>query len=319
MRISKRKWFPHVFTIIVLLLTLSCSSNKLKVQDHPAIIRHSLTPASSILPVSFSIIQTGTASTQEAFVYKGGGLFRNKELSHVAVWVKHPKGDFLFDTGLGDSIDIQHQEMAWLHQQLFSYKKEKSVKAQLLEAGINPDTIKTIILSHLHWDHASGIKDFPKAKVLTSNEELDFAQRPDAESPAFLKSQYDGTLIEWVSLEFDSIPYEHFEESLDYFGDGSVLFVKLPGHSKGSIGMFLIKPSGERFFFTGDVTWDMMGFKKPATKHAIPSNYVDFHQDELAKTIVDIHQLMLIDTTLKIIPAHDLQSQASLKHFPEFQ
>ncbi|WP_028980553.1 MBL fold metallo-hydrolase [Sporocytophaga myxococcoides] len=268
--------------------------------------------------VKFSVIQTGRAKTQEAFVYAGGNIFRKCEISHVAVWVKHPNGDFLFDTGLGDSIDGQFDEMSFLHKQLFKYHKEYSVKYQLIREGIDPAVIKTIVLSHLHWDHCSGIKDFPGADVYTTEEELTFARTKDAHAPAFLKSQYDGDEVSWKYLSFTNSSYESFDQSCDYFGDGSVVFVKLGGHTKGSVGMF-INQSGKRYFFSGDITWNIEGFKRPSRKHFIPSSLVDADMNHLDRVIVNIHQLMKADSSLIVIPAHDYSAQKELKHFPDFQ
>lgn len=304
---------------IVIISNSYCSI--LKIEGHSKIIRIN-TPTKinlSKTQIQFSIIQTGTASTLEGFVYKGGSLFLKKKISHIAVWVKHPKGNFLFDTGLGENINAQSKEMSFLHRQIFKFNKEKSVKEQMIINHISIDSIKTILLSHLHWDHASGIKDFPNATIMTTKEEYQFAQSHHASSPAFLKSQYDGKLIKWSFIHFEKKKYEFFEESFDYFDDGSVIIVKLPGHTNGSIGMFITLEKGKRFFFTGDVTWSIDGFKRPSPKHPIPSKYVDLDKDKLNNIIVKIHQLIKQDTSLIVIPAHDYNVQQKLAHFPKFE
>ncbi|GIQ61253.1 MULTISPECIES: MBL fold metallo-hydrolase [Flavobacterium] len=268
--------------------------------------------------VQFSIIETGTAKTQKAFAFKGGSLFENLKIAHISVWVKHPNGDFLFDTGLGDSINIQFDKgMSFFHKLMFKYKKGQSVKEQLLLNGLNNNSIRTIILSHLHWDHASGINDFPNSDIYTTEEELKFAQSNKAFSPAFIKSQYNNKSTKWKFLNFEKNKYEFFEESCDFFGDGSVIFVKLPGHTLGSIGMFI--NGQKRYFFTGDVTWAIEGFKRPSSKNRIPSKLVDYDKNKLDTTIIKIHTLMKLDTNLVVIPAHDFEIQKTLKHFPEFQ
>jgi glyoxylase-like metal-dependent hydrolase (beta-lactamase superfamily II) len=268
--------------------------------------------------VTFSVLRTGGARTREAFVYSGGSLFKACDISHVAIWVKHPEGNFLFDTGLGDSIDTQFQEMSFIHKQLFNYKKELSVKNQLIREGMDPAVINSIILSHLHWDHCSGIKDFPGADVYTTEEELTFARTENAHAPAFLKSQYEGAEVNWKYLKFTNSKYECFDQSCDYFGDGSVVLVKLGGHTKGSVGMFINQP-GKRYFFTGDITWNIEGFKRPGRKHFIPLSLVDENKNQLDSMIVKIHQLMIADSTLIVVPAHDYYTQKVLKHFPDFQ
>jgi glyoxylase-like metal-dependent hydrolase (beta-lactamase superfamily II) len=302
---------------VVLFLMANCNG-KINVSNFPQISRAQKGFKEGKNLVSFSVFRTGRARTQEAFVYSGGSLFRKCDLSHIAIWVKHPDGDFLFDTGLGDSIDVQFEEMSLIHKQLFKYQREVSVKNQLIREGIDPAVINTIILSHLHWDHCSGIKDFPAANIYTTEEELTFAKTKEAHAPAFLKSQYAGEGVTWKYLKFTNSSYECFDQSCDYFGDGSVIFVKLGGHTKGSVGMFINQP-GKRYFFTGDITWNIEGFKKPGRKHFIPLSLVDADKDQLDSTIVNIHQLMKADTSLIVIPAHDYSAQKLLKHFPDFQ
>lgn len=50
--------------------------------------------------------------------------------------------------------------------------------AMLSEFGHAPDTIDTIILTHLHYDHAGSIKDFPNAKLHLQELEMQYATGP---------------------------------------------------------------------------------------------------------------------------------------------
>jgi len=304
--------------VVGLVVVLNSCNSRINISRY-AVQSYLPTPVTAHPSLRFSIFQTGHASTLEAFVYKGGSLFRTKALCHTAVWVQHPSGSFLFDTGLGDEVDAQFSEMSWLEQRLFGYHKETSVKHQLAMQGIPADTIKTILLSHLHWDHASGIKDFPGAAIVTTRQEYDFAQSDSAHTPAFLHSQYDGNKVRWQFIDFEARAYKNFARSLDYFKDSSVVLVPLQGHTSGSIGMFLTLADGRQFFFTGDVTWSVAGFTRPSAKHRIPGAYVDKNKAVLDTTIVQIHRLMEAEPNLVVIPAHDAKAQEGLKHFPAFE
>ncbi len=100
---------------VVLFLMANCNG-KINVSNFPQISRAQKGLKEGKNLVTFSVFRTGRARTQEAFVYSGGSLFRKCDLSHIAIWVKHPDGDFLFDTGLGDSIDVQFEEMSLIHK-----------------------------------------------------------------------------------------------------------------------------------------------------------------------------------------------------------
>jgi glyoxylase-like metal-dependent hydrolase (beta-lactamase superfamily II) len=41
-------------------------------------------------------------------------------------------------------------------------------------AGVNPEEVTDIIITHMHWDHADGMDLFPKARVWLQKEELEY-------------------------------------------------------------------------------------------------------------------------------------------------
>jgi glyoxylase-like metal-dependent hydrolase (beta-lactamase superfamily II) len=44
----------------------------------------------------------------------------------------------------------------------------------LSNAGLKPEDITDVIISHIHWDHADGFDLFPKAKIWIQKEELEY-------------------------------------------------------------------------------------------------------------------------------------------------
>jgi glyoxylase-like metal-dependent hydrolase (beta-lactamase superfamily II) len=51
----------------------------------------------------------------------------------------------------------------------------------LAEAGVNPESVTDIIVSHVHWDHADGIDLFPKARVWIQKAEYEHYVGPNGE------------------------------------------------------------------------------------------------------------------------------------------
>jgi glyoxylase-like metal-dependent hydrolase (beta-lactamase superfamily II) len=41
-------------------------------------------------------------------------------------------------------------------------------------AGVKPEDVSDVIISHIHWDHLDGIDLFPKARVWIQREEFDY-------------------------------------------------------------------------------------------------------------------------------------------------
>lgn len=268
--------------------------------------------------VSFSIVKTARVKTLDALFVSGGSWTETRIGAHSAIFVRHPQGNFLFDSGLGDHIDEQFRvSMPFWLKPLMSYDKLKSARATLAD---NPEhnRIRMIILSHLHWDHAGGIKDFPAAEIWTTQAEYEMAMDPHTPERAFIKSQYQGPAIKWKFIRFNDTHYENFSRSLDVYHDGSIVLVPLPGHTPGAIGMFVNLRSGKRFFFTGDTTWALEGFKKPAHKFWIASLIVDDNKAVTEQSILKVHRLMREYPDMTIVPAHDNTVQSSIGFYPEF-
>ena len=55
-------------------------------------------------------------------------------------------------------------------------RPEQEIGPQLLRLGIRPEDVRTVILTHMHTDHAGGLHHFPKSKVMVSSEELKLAR-----------------------------------------------------------------------------------------------------------------------------------------------
>ncbi len=266
----------------------------------------------SLPPVAFAIIKTGGTNSVAALLYDGGSWWEPRMSTHAAVLVNHPKASFLFDTGLGTRASAQFAELPRWLQPLMAYDAGATAREQL---AAHHQPIQELFISHLHWDHASGIKDFPTATVWTTRDEREAALQHEPEL-GYIRSQYDGAAIKWRDLEFAELPYENFAQSLDYFGDGSVVFVPLPGHTPGSVGMFVNLRSGERYFFTSDTTWTLEGFQRPANKFWFSSAIVDHDKQQTRDSIVKVIQLMRHYPKLVVVPAHDARVHEQIGFYP---
>jgi len=318
---KKIKFTLFALVIISILAYLQSCKTTIDISQYPApTFSISDYPIDREVELSLSVIETGYAKTPEAFVFKGGSLFKTRKLSHVSLLIQHPKGTFVFDTGLGSEIEGQfHDNFSFLDRQLFKFRKSSSLRETLIKNKFNPDAIDFILPTHLHFDHASGIEDFPRATVWITKEEYDHAFSEEASPPAFIKEQYDASFIKWEMIKFKSVPYEVFEESYDVFNDGIVVLVKLPGHTKGSLGMFVNLKSGKRYFFTGDLTWAAEAFNQPSEKHIIARNKVDGDKEQVKEFIVKVHHLMKKKPELIVVPAHDAKAQRKMAHFPDVE
>ncbi len=61
---------------------------------------------------------------------------------------------------------------------------------------------------------------------------------------------------------FDDRPYLGFASSYDVHGDGSVVIALAGGHTTGSVIVFVTLPTGKRYAFIGDLTWQIDGIRR---------------------------------------------------------
>jgi len=55
---------------------------------------------------------------------------------------------------------------------------DQTLAAQLAQHGVEPAEVKTLILTHLHYDHAGGCAQLPNARILVQRSELMAAAAP---------------------------------------------------------------------------------------------------------------------------------------------
>lgn len=269
--------------------------------------------------VSFSSIITGhSRGALESTVIEDGSWFNVRQPIHQAIYIKHPKGDLLFDTGLGNTTEAALKEQSWLDQQLFSVVDVKSVQQQLNEQGIPLNQIKGIIPSHLHWDHTGGLPDLLGIPVLAQQTGIDYALNEGAE-PGFLKAHLIKEVL-WQAIELNDLAYMGFERSLDIYQDGSLVLVGLEGHTPGQVGLFINLNEQERYFFIGDTTWTLDGVTKNLPRPGITQWLLDIDQnlEQNNARIQKIHDLSRAHPEVIIVPAHDQFVAQRLPHFPEF-
>lgn len=121
---------------------------------------------------------------------------------------------------------------------LFTLEQEQSVADQ-----VDLSTITTVVLTHLHFDHAGGLALLPPSLPIVIQRREWEAARDDAavERNFFLPHDYS-TVAEQVRL----VDGDH-----DLLGDGSITLLLTPGHTPGHQSVRV----GEDLILAGDVVY----------------------------------------------------------------
>ncbi|HEU4539084.1 MAG TPA: MBL fold metallo-hydrolase, partial [Polyangiaceae bacterium] len=166
-------------------------------------------------------------------------------ITYSGLLVRHPRGDLLIDAGNSLHFDEEKKTAGFFSEILLglypgSGERVASAPAALARAGEAPAGLKAIVLTHVHADHAGGALDLPGVPIVLSIDELNYVRRAKGEGGFdVVKAQGEAIERRAQPVRFARAPYENFDQSHDYFGDGSVVFVPLAGHTPGSMGVFV--------------------------------------------------------------------------------
>ena len=96
------------------------------------------------------------------------------DFAMTAVLVRHPRGDVLIDTGFSRDVDAHLALMPLPFRATTSWARGRAAAQQLTSAGYDLKQLRAILLTHAHWDHASGLADFPDTPVWVTADEHRF-------------------------------------------------------------------------------------------------------------------------------------------------
>jgi glyoxylase-like metal-dependent hydrolase (beta-lactamase superfamily II) len=273
-------------------------------------------------------LSTGFGNISKGLFVQGAG-WRNIQFPVLSVLIERDNGLVLFDTGIGTRIEEEMRPPIYWGN-LFFHRcvmrtrfnpQHDALIHQLQRLGFKPADVKNVIISHLHWDHAGGMRDFPHAHFFIGRREWDFASNLSGIplfKNAFIKEQFCGADLDIELIETDPRkPFKNFPASYDLFGDGSMVLIDMPGHSTGLMGLYVTMPSGRRFLFSADTFYFQEGLEQRMPKSKLMQSLVS-EGPEAGASIDRIYELMKSDPQLEIVGSHDYRLPARYDLAPKY-
>jgi glyoxylase-like metal-dependent hydrolase (beta-lactamase superfamily II) len=257
-------------------------------------------------------LPTGATHRSAAFAYRGGLLADKRDFAMTAVLVRHPRGDLLIDAGLGADVGRQLEEMPAWFRAITSYSLTRSAAAQLGAAGYDLAQLKGVLLTHAHWDHASGLSELASTPVLVTQAERDFVREGGWLAAVARRAGGD----RFQTYGFEGGAYLGFASSHDVFGDGSVVVVPAPGHTPGSVMVFLTLPGGRHLALLGDLVWQREGITEREERPFLQRSLGDADPEAVRQNILKVAALSARFPGLVLAPAHDQRGFTELLPLP---
>jgi glyoxylase-like metal-dependent hydrolase (beta-lactamase superfamily II) len=142
------------------------------------------------------------------------------------------------------------------------FSEEETAYRQIQRLGFDPLDVRHIVLTHLDFDHAGGLEDFPQATIHLMDAEYRSAAGPRrgfVMRNRYRPAQWDG-VGQWRRYGADGDAWFGFASVRDLEGlPPEILLIPLPGHTWGHAGVAIdtggrwLLHAGDAYFYRGEM------------------------------------------------------------------
>ena len=223
-----------------------------------------------------------------------------------AVLIDHPDGKILYDLGCHPDAMTDHWPKHVQSLFPFHHREEHTLESNLAKIGTQISEIKTVVLSHLHFDHAGNLHRFSHADVYVPKNDYLYARKlvrasDNPETYGAYNKQEVETQVQHVHL---------VEEDFE-IAEG-VHVVNLPGHTPGLLGLLVQLKRDGALLFPQDAVYTRANLGPPPKLSGIVHDGVSFLESlEKVRRLAAKHRAT-------VMFSHDIDFFNTLRFAPDY-
>jgi N-acyl homoserine lactone hydrolase len=188
----------------------------------------------------------------------------------------------------------------------YYYNSNQLMVKQLELASTSPQEIKTVVLSHLHLDHAGNAHLFRHADVYVHKKDYDYGKQLVESSPnpndhgAYVKAD--------LEIPVDKLRFV----DADFRLTSNIELLSLPGHTPGVLGLMVHLEEEGTLIFPSDALYTQENYGPPTKMSGIVYDSVAF-RDSVEKI-----RALQSEYGAKVMFSHDMPLFKTMKLAPKF-
>lgn len=242
-------------------------------------------------------LRTGTIIVDKGqYITRGIDVGKHVPIPATAWYLTDGSHKVLVDTGMCRT------ELADWHHPGSCQAAGEAIQDQVRALGVDPADIDLIVFTHLHWDHCHNVDQFPNARLMVSQAELDWARKPH---PLYYKSYEDarvGQVAPFQGKEFETVTGEA------ELVPGIAVFPTV-GHTPGHQSVAVETTEGTHVI-TGDACFAYVNLERasPTLRFTIMGRVIDLLAAWRSLEVI-------AERAAVVLPAHD-ETVFALRSYP---
>jgi N-acyl homoserine lactone hydrolase len=256
-----------------------------------------------VAELALHLFEGGTLTLRHQMVFMKGE-YHQITIPIPFFLIRHPDGDVLFDGGM--QLEACRDPGSYFGEHVLTVMKPEvgegqHVVAQLEQLGVARGSIRYVIQSHLHFDHAGAVGHFPDAEFVVHAAELSYGRDPDWFVDGYKLGDFDRPGVRWRPIELSEDNAE-----LDLYGDGALRLIYTPGHSPGLVSLVVGLASGP-VILAGDAA----DTEEHYNHRALPGLYLD--GPALVRSVDRLRRLEAEIGAQLVVFGHDMEQWRGLR------